>query len=693
MKNLFLLTTALFCTFVNSAYSQPLYNWSLNAGPTCVNSADATQIAIDSADNVYVTGDFNGTMDIDPGPANTVNLVSKGSQDIYLARFDRTGSFKWGFSIGTSNSESGYDVVVGDSGSVYITGRFYSTKIDFDPGPDSSFLFGSSTNNRAFLAKYDSSGNFKWAYQLGGPIGLSEGNDLDIDSSGVFVTGRFSGSGSVDFDPGPGTAYLTSAGSGDAFLAKYDFNGNYLRATRFGGAGNDEGIRLRRDSLGYIWVAGAFQLTADFDPGPGTATLTSAGNTDCFVARFDSMLNYKWALKIGGTSGDYMRAVDVDRKGNCYITGSFFGSNIDFDPGAGSAPLSSAGGADIFLASYDSSGKYRWAHRFGGSANLTASDRGEDVFILNEDLYLAGHFEGANIDFDPGNGTAPLSMNGGNGYDLLVAKYDTAGAYKWAFRAGAMAEDWAYAVEAAPSGKLFVGGSFRGVVDFDPSPTGLANDTAIGVADLFVAKYSCYIPSAISPTACASYISPSGNYTWATTGTYTDVLYDLMGCDSLITVNLTIPVVDTSISVTSNTLTANASGATYQWLDCNAGLSVIGGANGQTYVSGASGIFALEITVNGCTDTSACYSVNTSGLNGAGLPSKVNIWPNPSEGIYFIDMGLVSAEVPYEVLDISGRTISRGFLNKKQNKIDLTGAMGGIYVLKISNRVLRLVKE
>jgi hypothetical protein len=157
------------------------------------------------------------------------------------------------------------------------------------------------------------------------------------DSSGnVYTTGFFSGT--VDFDPGAGTANLTSAGSDDSFISKLDSGGNYVWAKQLGGISAELAIGISVDSSGNVYTTGTFQGTADFDPGAGTANLTSAGGDDSFISKLDSSGNYVWAKQLGSTGADVAYGVSVDSSGNVYTTG-FFSGTVDFDPGAGTANL------------------------------------------------------------------------------------------------------------------------------------------------------------------------------------------------------------------------------------------------------------------------------------------------------------------------------------------------------------------
>jgi len=146
------------------------------------------------------------------------------------------------------------------------------------------------------------------------------------------------------------------------------------------------------------------------------------GSDDIFVAKYTSSGVYQWAFNIGGTGGDNGRNMAVDGSGDCYVTGYFQGTNIDFDPGAGTTFLTSAGSSDIYAAKYDSSGAYQWALNIGG----ISADRGYGIAVNSSgNCYGTGGFQGINIDFDPGAGVDLLSSVGN--YDIFVAQYDSSG--------------------------------------------------------------------------------------------------------------------------------------------------------------------------------------------------------------------------------------------------------------------------
>jgi secreted PhoX family phosphatase len=171
-----------------------------------------------------------------------------------------------------------------------------------------------------------------------------------------------------------------------------------------GGTSNDYGYGIGVDGSGNAYVTGFFQGTADFDPSASTQNRTSAGSGDIFVAKYSSSGAYQWANAIGGTSDDYGSGIGVDGSGNAYVTGYFQGT-ADFDPSASTQNRTSAGGIDIFVAKYSSSGAYQWANAIGG----TSDDIGSRIALRgNDDVYAVGTTAGS-ADADPGPGTTNVT--------------------------------------------------------------------------------------------------------------------------------------------------------------------------------------------------------------------------------------------------------------------------------------------
>ena len=296
-------------------------------------------IVVDESGNVYTTGSFQNTADFDPG-TGTFNLTSAGYNDIFVSKLDSSGNFLWAKQMGGTFTDQGNSITVDGSGNVYTTGSFTDTA-DFDPGAG-TFNLTPTGGFDLFVSKLDASGNFLWAKQMGGAS-----RSIVVDESGnVYTTGSFQNT--ADFDPGTGTFNLTSAGYNDIFVSKLDSSGNFLWAKQMGGIYIDGGNSIAVDGSGNVYTTGSFDGTVDFDPGAGIFNLTSAGRIDIFMSKLDASGNFQWAKQMGGASWDYGYSIALDVSGNVYATGSFEGT-VDFDPDAGIANLTSAGGDDIFV--------------------------------------------------------------------------------------------------------------------------------------------------------------------------------------------------------------------------------------------------------------------------------------------------------------------------------------------------------
>jgi hypothetical protein len=130
--------------------------------------------------------------------------------------------------------------------------------------------------------------------------------------------------------------------------------------------------------------------------------------------------DFVWAKGLGGTGNDYGASITVDSSGNVYAIGKYVGT-VDFDPGAGTFNLTSAGGGDIFVTKLDSSGNFVWARSMGGTGNEAGNSLALDS---NSNVYLTGKFVGT-ADFDPGAGTFNLISTGSD--DIFVSKLDSDG--------------------------------------------------------------------------------------------------------------------------------------------------------------------------------------------------------------------------------------------------------------------------
>jgi len=265
--------------FLSKFDSSGDFQWARTWGGD--SSDDGLGVAANGSGNIYITGDYYGTVDFDPG-VTTDEHASNGQFDIFLSKFDSSGDFQWARTWGGIDSELGYGVAADDSGNVYVAGQFVST-VDFDPGGGTDEHTANGSFD-IFLSKFDPSGVFQWARTWGG-VKWDFGYAVATDGSGnVYMTGDFQGT-DVNFNPG-GSAPYSSNGIWDAFLSKFDSGGDFQWARTWGGVDSDDGYRVATDGSGNIYVTGGFNGTVDFDPGDGTDEHISYGNYDVFLSKF-----------------------------------------------------------------------------------------------------------------------------------------------------------------------------------------------------------------------------------------------------------------------------------------------------------------------------------------------------------------------------------------------------------------------
>jgi len=309
------------------------------------------------------------------------------------------------------------------------------------------------------LLNYAQSPTYVWGRGIAGNDTLTLGYSV-VDAPGnVYLAGAFAGV--VDFDPGPAASNLTSAGKVDAFVCKLNTSGNLVWTIQLGGAGTDRAEYVTVDALGNIYVTGSFSGTVDFDPGPGTASLSAQAGTDAFVAKYDAAGNYVWSASFAESNNSTGKAVGVDVNGNVYVTGNFSGI-ISFSTGAS---YTSLGGNDVFICKLNSTGGLEWGERIGGSSLDDASGIVADA---TGNIFALGMFESGTIDLDPGPDSANYWAGTRNPY---LVKLNTNGSLVWAIQSFVYS---ANDLKMDATGNLFMAGGMYGVTDMDPGP-GTAN--------------------------------------------------------------------------------------------------------------------------------------------------------------------------------------------------------------------------
>ena len=184
--------------------------------------------------------------------------------------------------------------------------------------------------------------------------------------------------------------------------------------------------------------------------------------------------------------------------------------------------------------------------------------------------------------------------------------------------------------------------------------------------------------------ACISYTSPSGNYTWTTSGIYLDTLASANGCDSILTIDLTVTSIDVTTSVSGITISSNGNG-TYQWLDCDNGNAWINGETSQTFTPTANGNYAVVVSNNNCSDTSACVTIATIGLNELDNNFSLQVSPNPTDGLFTVHLSSPKENTIIRVIDMLGNSVYESLSESGKILINLSNQEKGMYFVQISS--------
>ncbi len=329
---------------------------------------ESFHLKLDAAGNVYLTGYFQNSVDLDPQEGRVAMIASQGQKDLFLAKYSPAGDFLWGFGIGFNFDEIGYGIAFNAAGNVILYGTFASRIVDFDPSGLERNLTrdGNIEFPDLFLAEYTADGGVHRGSQRFGGVNsdIAAPGGVWVDSANnIVIIGTFNLT--TNFEPAgrPG-GVRNSNGGVDAFLARIDSQFNFRSASSWGGPGNDTALRLATSTANAAYVSGSFTGTADFDPGAGTANVTARGvngATDGYLARYNADGTLGWVIGLGGAPSSSAEnlssasSIISDGRGFWLVSGTFFGA-LDADPSAGAFPVASEGESDGYVIRYNSEG-------------------------------------------------------------------------------------------------------------------------------------------------------------------------------------------------------------------------------------------------------------------------------------------------------------------------------------------------
>ena len=576
MKYLFITIILIQACFYSFAQA-PNTNWAHNYG----SSVEA--VHVDENGNCFTVGNFSQTT------FGTFPLINNVGGNIFLYKSDMLGNVIWARQYGLSSMPFPQtpikDVITDANGNIFIYGYFQENA-----------TFGTTTLTSAgatdlFISKLDPAGNVLWAKKFGNSgYDLGYNGALGIDNNGNVILGvRFQVSITV------GTTNYSSAGAEDIVIIKFDTDGNILWSNKFGGGGKDENQGVTVDALGNSYFTGNFAGTVTF----GSTTLTATGTSDIYILKLSPSGTVLWAKKMNGSGADFGAGIEITDDGALYVTGSFMGT-LTF--GGFSVTSVTPSNVGVVLSKLDSNGNVLWVESLGSTLDIypvALAVKPDGNIVLN------GTYTGSS--------TAGSSVGS---FDVFFAEYDATGTSIWIKGFGSAGGDLSYCLAIGPNNAIYGGGKFNGTIQFD-SYTFTSTNFNKG----FLVCLSDCIPttSSLTEAACESYTL--NNQTYTSSGTYTQIIANAAGCDSTITLNLTInqPTMN-SISVT----------------EC--GSHVL---NGQTYTSSGTysqtltnsvacdSIITLNLTINQPTTntitTTACgsYVLNSQTYTSSGIYSQL----------------------------------------------------------------------
>jgi uncharacterized delta-60 repeat protein len=456
--------------------------WAKNAG-----QASGFGITALSDDSIVVTGSFQNLTVFGPGQSNQVTLNSDGiGFDTFIARYNPDGRLVWvKHNTGTGGDFSDAITTLSDNSTV-VTGLFEETAT-FGKGEQNETILTSAGARDFFIARYNPDGTLVWAKQAGAESNADGWKITALSDDSVVVTGWFAES--AIFSPGePNQTQLDCAGYRDMFVARFNPDGSLVWAKRAGGISPDEGHGITSLSDNSIVITGHFIGSSTFGMEEFNQTaLTSAGESDLFIARYNQDGTLTWAKSAGGPKWDECWDVTALSDDSTVVTG-FFEDSGTFGAGeSNQTTLISNGIWDAFIARYNPDGTIAWAKQAGGSGRF---DCGIGITVLTDDsTVVTGYFKGK-ATFGQHEANRTILKSGGNN-DMFNAKYNPNGTLAWAKQAGRSKNGvTGNAITSLSDNSIVVVGEFKESAVFGQGETNETELFSAKISDMFLARFA-----------------------------------------------------------------------------------------------------------------------------------------------------------------------------------------------------------
>lgn len=441
MKKILLLLAGIACNLTGIAQS---WNFGSSVGGRS-NVDAATSMARDAAGNYYVTGEFEAS-----ALFGSSVITATGFADQFVSKFNAAGVHQWTRTMGGQNNimETG-GVAVDGAGNVYVTGSYFFNVVL------NGVTYNANGGNDAFLAKYNTNGDFQWAQTISS-AGTEKTTTIAALGNDIYLSGVCNQPltyGSVSF--------ASTSGGEDAFLMKLDTAGNAAWGTIVGGPNDDRGVCLSLSNNIVYW-AGYFRGAANFN---GTSiSSATAGNDDLFIVRMNPSGTQQWVKRYGGNFREVLNGISQDTAGNPIGTGFFYGT-VNFGVASlteayGSQPP--AGNGDAFILKMNAAdGSAQWVRHIRSSGNFNEVGMAASTDIGGS-TYITGNFGQSNTTFGSNTGQTGTSLTATNGKDAFIAKYGAQGDLRWVIKTGGAGNETGNAILWDANGYVNIAGNFTG---------------------------------------------------------------------------------------------------------------------------------------------------------------------------------------------------------------------------------------
>jgi hypothetical protein len=413
-------------------------NWDAATG----NNIDGYNIYREGAFVKSVSGTSTTDEGLEPGTRYCYQIAAYNDLMESL-RIDTCAKTYFTRRWGTESADSGSEVAVDAKGNIYVVGY---TEGDMYKKPVSK--------NNVFLTKFNAAGIEQWTRQLNTNSATTKfynpNMGVAVDAVGnIYITGNTS----LNLNPLKGDVVILIEGY-DAFLAKFDTNGNTLWTRMLSSSGADYGTDVAVDIYGNVYISG-------YTDGNLDGNIVKKVGYDMFVAMYDSAGNKRWVNQLDIKNDDYGWGIAVDSIGHIYVSGTTGSED------AGQVRTKGSSSTDMFLASYNNAGLLEWVRSLGSK---DISINGCRVAVGADGIYVTGSTTG-NLD---GNHSS-------TGYDMFLVKYSYAGFMQWLRQLGDSSTDLGSNIAADAEGYIYV----TGTTYSDPFD-GMTN---AGNYDMFLTKY------------------------------------------------------------------------------------------------------------------------------------------------------------------------------------------------------------